>query len=208
MTGLTAELTPELALGAYTQGFFPMAESRGDRQVRWYSPDPRTILPIGDFHVSRSTRKLLHKHPFDVTFSTVFPDIIRACAEREETWINESIVELYSNLWRMGYAHSVECWRDGRLAGGLYGVSIGGAFFGESMFSRESNGSKIALVHLMARLKEAGYLLCDTQFMNSYLAQFGAIDMKRADYLALLDKALNASPNPSTRFLSVSPAIG
>lgn len=205
---MAQRLTPQRLLAAYANGYFPMAESRDDRTVTWYNPDPRAILPIENFHVPRSVRKLVRSKPFRISVSLAFPEVIAACAMRDETWINQEIIALYCALWRTGHAHSIECWQGGQLIGGLYGVSIGGAFFGESMFSRMSGGSKIALVHLMARLKAAGYALCDTQFSNGHLRQFGVQEITRADYLARLEISLKLSPNPSNRFLSVSPYSG
>lgn len=200
-------LTPEILLAAYAQGFFPMAESASARKLRWYSPDPRTILPIEAFHAPRSLLKFARKNPFRITLSTAFPEVIAFCAERSEgTWINGEIQALYSELWRQGFAHSVECWEGETLVGGLYGVALGGVFFGESMFSRRSNASKVALLHLMARLTAAEFTLCDAQFMNDHLVQFGAAEISRAAYLRRLEKAVNASPSPATRFLSVSPS--
>jgi leucyl/phenylalanyl-tRNA---protein transferase len=204
-----ASITPEQLLSAYARGYFPMAEGRDADGLNWYYPERRGILPLDTFHVPGSLRKFLRKCPYDVKVDTAFEAVIRACADvrgkqRTGTWINDTIIALYSDLARRGFAHSVECWLDDRLAGGLYGVSLGGAFFGESMFSFAENASKVALVHLVERLKAAGYLLLDTQYVNDHLKQFGVREVARADYLALLENALNASPNPSTRFLTAS----
>lgn len=202
-------LTPEILIRAYTQGYFPMAESRHDPNIYWFHPEKRGIIPLDEFHVPRSLKKLLREQRYEVRFDGAFEEVIRACAEpnqlRKDSWINDTIINLYIGLWELGFAHSVECWRDGELKGGLYGVSLGGAFFGESMFSRESGASKVALVHLVERLREAGYQLLDTQYINPHLLQFGAVEIRRDDYLALLEKALNTSPNPSARFLTASP---
>jgi leucyl/phenylalanyl-tRNA--protein transferase len=158
--------------------------------IYWHSPDPRAIIPIDAFHVSRSLRQVLRRRVFVVTFNTSFERVIRACAERPETWISEEIIRIYTELHRRGYAHSLETWRAGALVGGLYGVSIGAAFFGESMFSREPNASKFALVALVKRLKEQGFVLLDSQFMNEHLRQFGAVEVPREEYLRLLHGAI------------------
>jgi leucyl/phenylalanyl-tRNA---protein transferase len=182
-------LTTDLLLRAYSRGYFPMAEGRGGR-VSWYSPDPRAVIPIETFHLSRSLRQLIRKGVFEIRIDEAFGEVIRACAEREETWISEEILAAYSELHRQGHAHSVETRRDGRLVGGLYGVVIGGAFFGESMFSREPNASKVALAALIGRLRERGFLLLDTQFMNEHLRQFGTVEIPRDEYLHRLARAM------------------
>jgi leucyl/phenylalanyl-tRNA--protein transferase len=202
-------LTADTLLAAYAQGYFPMADGRDERELFWYTPELRGILPLADFHVPRSLRKFLRDCPYEVKIDTAFEQVIRACADtrspkRRETWINDDIIALYSEIARRGFAHSVECWSGEKLAGGLYGVSLGGAFFGESMFSHAENASKVALVHLVERLKRAGYTLLDTQYVNEHLLQFGVREIARADYLALLEKALKVSPSPSTRFLTAS----
>jgi leucyl/phenylalanyl-tRNA--protein transferase len=184
-------LTPDLLLMAYRAGFFPMAESR-EGPLGWFSPDPRAIIPLGTFRISRSLRRVLQKGTFTLRMNSAFEQVIRACAEREETWISEEIVEAYTALHARGFAHSVESWQGERLAGGLYGVAIGGAFFGESMFSRTQDASKIALVHLVNRLRAQGYLLLDTQFLTPHLVQFGALEIPRARYLELLTEAVTA----------------
>jgi len=184
-------LTPDLLVMAYRAGFFPMAESR-EGPLAWFSPDPRAIIPLESFRISRSLRRVLQKGTFTVRMDCAFEQVIRACAEREETWISEEIVEAYSALHTRGLAHSVECWQGDQLAGGLYGVAIGGAFFGESMFSRTRDASKVALVHLVTRLRARGYLLLDTQFLTPHLARFGALEIPRARYIALLRKAVTA----------------
>lgn len=171
-----------------------MGESRGDPTIYWVDPELRGILPLDDFHVPRSLRRALRQKPFDITVDKNFEEVIDACAApgpgRPTTWINDHIVSLYSDLHRMGHAHSVECRRDGRLVGGLYGVSMGAAFFGESMFSRETNASKAALVHLVDRLCAGGYRLLDTQFVTAHLAQFGVTEIPRGEYLKRLSLAL------------------
>jgi len=191
-------LTPELLLAAYAKGYFPMAATRDDPQIRWYYPQWRGIIPLEGFHVPKSLAKFMRKSPFTITTDTAFPQVIAACAElspaRDNTWINDAIIEMYCKLWRQGFGHSVECWQDGELVGGLYGISLGGAFFGESMFSRATNASKVALVELVERLKAAGYGLLDTQFVNDHLQQFGVVEIAREDYLQQLDAALQISP--------------
>lgn len=190
-------LTPQLLLGAYASGIFPMAESRHDRDLFWIDPEMRGILPMENFHVPRSLRKAVRRCQFDVRCDTAFAQVIRACAQRTDirpdTWINPEIERLYTALHDMGFAHSVECWRDGELAGGLYGVTLGGAFFGESMFSRDKDASKIALCHLVARLTKSGFLLLDTQFVTDHLKRFGAIEIPRRHYRTRLTKALQAN---------------
>jgi leucyl/phenylalanyl-tRNA--protein transferase len=205
-------VTPELLLNAYCAGYFPMARSQRGRKLYWFNPEERGILPLdemGTFHIPRSLAKFLRNCPFKVTVNTAFAGVIAACADsrrkgREDTWINPHIIDLYTSLHRMGYAHSVEVWEDNTLVGGLYGVSIEGAFFGESMFSTRPNASKTALVHLVRRLHMAGYSLLDAQFENPHLLQFGFRTIPRADYLERLHHALNISPSPSSRFLTVS----
>lgn len=192
---MTRHLTPELLLRAYASGIFPMARSHDDPKLYWIDPDQRGILPLEGFHLSRSLRKVLRKGLFDVRCDTAFEKVMRLCAEatpnRPDTWINEEIVHLFVQLHEMGLAHSVESWQDGKLVGGLYGLSLGGAFFGESMFSRATDASKIALAHLVARLKRGGYSLLDTQFVTEHLQQFGAIEISRQRYLRLLAQALD-----------------
>lgn len=182
-------LTPEFLIQAYRNGFFPMAESRYG-PITWHSPDPRAIIPIASFRPPRSLRRRLKQRIFDIRVDTVFADVIRACAARPETWISDEIIQAYTNLHRIGVAHSVEAW-SGTLAGGLYGVSIGGAFFGESMFTRKTDASKVAFVYLVERLQQRGFLLLDTQFMNKHVQRLGAVEISREDYLELLVKAIN-----------------
>lgn len=189
-----AGLSPDLLLQAYAVGLFPMAERRDDPALYWIDPEERAILPLDGFHLSRRLARTVRSNRFDIRCDTAFADVMRACAEpaegRTESWINEPILHLYTALFHRGQAHSVEAWRDGRLVGGLYGVSLGGAFFGESMFSRETDASKVALVHLVARLKLGGYVLLDCQFMTAHLRQFGVVEISRADYRKRLAKAL------------------
>ena len=188
------ELSPELLLRAYAIGIFPMAESRYDREIHWIDPDLRGILPLDDYHIPRRLRRMVRRGDFDVRCDSDFSQIIRACAApapgRADTWINPTIERLYTGLHEMGFAHSIECWRDGRLAGGLYGVTLGAAFFGESMFSNEANASKVALVHLLIRLRKSGFLLLDTQFETPHLRQFGVIEIAREAYREKLAKAI------------------
>lgn len=191
MTGRREQeiLTPDILLDAYRIGFFPMAESR-DGPLSWYSPDPRGIIPLRPGNIPRSVRKLVRDGRFEVRFDTSFEQVMRACAEREETWISEEIIAVYTALFKVGYGHSVEAWEGGALVGGLYGVAIGGAFFGESMFSRVSGTSKVALASLLTRLEASGFSLLDSQYVTPHLAQFGAIEVPRIEYLALLENAL------------------
>lgn len=167
-----------------------MADSRHG-QIRWYSPNPRAIFPLDAFKVSRSLRQTLKKNFFNIQYNTCFEAVIRNCAARLETWISEEIVQSYLELHRLGYAHSVEAWCEGVLAGGLYGVALGAAFFGESMFSRKRDASKVALVHLVNRLRQKDFELLDTQFMTAHLAQLGAVEILRKEYLGRLKKAVS-----------------
>jgi leucyl/phenylalanyl-tRNA--protein transferase len=179
----------ELLLAAYAAGYFPMAHERSG-EIAWYSPDPRAVLPLEAFTISRSLRQTFAKNLFALRVNTAFEEVIRECAGRKETWISEDIVQSYLALHRLGYAHSVEAWREDLLAGGLYGVALGGAFFGESMFSRAANASKVALVHLVARLRSRRFELLDTQFVTPHLARFGAVEIPREEYLARLRSAV------------------
>ena len=188
------KLKPELLLRAYAVGIFPMAESRGDSEIHWIDPEVRGILPLDDLHVSKRLRRTIRSRRFEVRADSAFEQVIRGCAtpgpERRDTWINPSIERLYSDLHHMGFAHSVECWRAGELVGGLYGVSLGAAFFGESMFSRARDASKVALVHLVYRLRRGGFLLLDTQFQTPHLSRFGVIEVSREYYRKLLGRAV------------------
>ncbi len=190
------ELSAPLLLRAYAAGIFPMAESAESEDLYWFDPERRGILPLDAFHVPRKLRRTVRRRPFELRFDTAFRAVVDACAEptadRPKTWINAEIRRLYAELHDTGFAHSVECWRDGRLVGGLYGVSLGGAYFGESMFSRETDASKVALVHLVARLKAGGYQLLDTQFVTEHLSRFGALEIPRSDYRRRLAAALAA----------------
>src|SRR6516164_6607418 len=188
MTGAKSllRLTPENLIRAYAAGVFPMAESADDPELFWVDPRRRGILPLDAFHVPRRLRRVVRRRIFEIRCDSAFEDVIRACAEavdkRPNTWINDEIVRLYTALFTRGAAHTVECWRNGKVVGGLYGVSLGAVFFGESMFSRETDASKVALVHLVARLRLGGFRLLDTQFLTPHLARFGGIEISRARY--------------------------
>ena len=189
-------ITPEILLRAYSIGLFPMAEAADDPEIFWVDPEMRGILPLDAFHVSKSLQKTVRKKPFDIRFDTDFEGVIALCAQpaddRPSTWINETIRKLYRELHHMGHAHSVEAYDGDELVGGLYGVSLGAAFFGESMFSRRTDASKICLVHLVERMKARGFVLLDTQFTTEHLKTFGAIDVPKDDYLKLLHAAVNS----------------
>ncbi|PHZ83781.1 leucyl/phenylalanyl-tRNA--protein transferase [Paremcibacter congregatus] len=190
------EISAELLLHAYAQGIFPMAETALSKDIYWVDPELRGVIPLDDFHIPRKLARKIRQQPFDVKVDTAFDQVIAACAtsnaaqNRAETWINEQITALYSELFEAGWVHTVECWQEDKLVGGLYGVSIGGAFCGESMFHTVTDASKIALVYLVGRLKAGGYRLLDTQFITPHLAQFGAQEIPRAIYKELLEKAL------------------
>jgi leucyl/phenylalanyl-tRNA--protein transferase len=187
-------LTPEILLAAYAAGIFPMGESADDPELFWVDPRRRGILPLATFHVPKRLRRVVRQGVFEIRCDSAFEDVIRGCAEatekRPNTWINDEIVRLYGGLFARGAAHSVEAWQGGMLAGGLYGVTIGAAFFGESMFSRVTDASKVALVHLAARLRLGSYRLLDTQFLTPHLAQFGGVEITRARYHRQLAEAL------------------
>lgn len=186
--GVRSDLTPATLIWAYANGVFPMAVRR---RIEWFSPDPRCIIELDDFHVPRSLRQVRRQERFELRINADFDSVIRACADRPEgTWISPEIITAYSELHRLGLAHSVESYRGGRLAGGLYGVTLGGAFFGESMFHRESEASKVALVHLVDRMRDRGMVLLDTQRQTPHLARFGAVEIPRREYLCRLARAL------------------
>ena len=188
------DLNPLLLLRAYAMGIFPMAESADSDELFWFDPERRGILPLDSFHVPRRLRRTVRQGRFEIRIDHDFKAVVRACAEpaadRPKTWINANIVRLYGELHELGHAHSVECWLGGRLVGGLYGVSLGAAFFGESMFSRETDASKVALVHLVARLRCNGYVLLDTQFVTGHLLRFGAVEISRSRYRERLAHAI------------------
>jgi leucyl/phenylalanyl-tRNA--protein transferase len=189
------EVTPDLMLRAYRAGLFPMAETRRGDRLYWLDPEHRGVLPLGAFHLPRRLLRTVLSDAFEVTSDQDFAGVIAGCAAaapgREDTWINSEIERLFLELFRLGHAHSVECRQVGKLIGGLYGVVIGGAFFGESMFSRERDASKVALVHLVARLRLGGFHLLDTQFVTAHLAQFGAMEIPRDEYKSMLEAALD-----------------
>lgn len=192
--GQNPTITADVLLRAYSIGLFPMADSADDPEIFWVEPDLRGIIPLDTFHVSKSLSKTIRKAPFDIRFDTAFAAVMDGCAEavdnRPSTWINSTIRALYTELHDLGHAHSVEAWEDGELVGGLYGVSLGAAFFGESMFSRRTDASKICLVHLVERLRAQGFRLLDTQFTTDHLKTFGAIDVPKAEYLVMLQAAV------------------
>ncbi len=182
-------LEPDLLLEGYRLGVFPMAME--DDSLEWFSPDPRAILPLDPFHVPHALRRLGRRKPFKITINQAFSDVIQACAERKDTWINEEIIESYTRLHELGHAQSIEAWKENMLAGGLYGVAIGGAFFGESMFHRVTDASKIALVALVEHLRARKFVLLDTQWLTPHLQRFGGIQISRSDYLRLLRRAID-----------------
>ena len=182
-------IAPEILLEGYRIGVFPMAMANG--AIEWFSPDPRAILPLKEFHVPHTLERVARRKEFEVRINVSFTEVMQECARRPETWINREIIESYTRLHELGYAHSVETWKDGTLAGGLYGVSIGGAFFGESMFHRVRNASKMALLGLVEHLRAQKFVLLDTQWTTPHLEQFGAIEIPRTKYLHLLSTAVN-----------------
>jgi leucyl/phenylalanyl-tRNA--protein transferase len=188
-------ITVDILLRAYSAGLFPMADSADDPELFWVEPEIRGIIPLNDFHISKSLAKAMRKKPFEIRFNTAFEAVMAGCAaeapDRPSTWINTTIRKLYTELHQIGHAHSVEAWDGKELVGGLYGVSLGAAFFGESMFSRRTNASKICLVHLVERLRASGFVLLDTQFTTEHLKTFGAIDVPKQQYAKMLDQAVN-----------------
>ena len=200
-------LTPGLLLRAYAAGVFPMAEHRHDVELFWVDPEHRGIIPLDTFHIPRRLKRTLRHNPFDIRIDTAFEAVMEACANpapgRETTWINDAIIQGCVMLHQLGHAHSVEAWRDGELIGGLYGVSLAGAFFGESMFSRATDASKICLVHLVDRLNHGGFKLLDSQFLTDHLVNFGAVEVSRAAYHRLLKEALSVEAD----FYSLDSAV-
>ncbi|MBM1219543.1 leucyl/phenylalanyl-tRNA--protein transferase [Ponticoccus sp. SC2-23] len=199
-------LTPELLVQAYAAGVFPMSESQTDTEVFWVDPKRRGVFPLDRFHVSRSLARRIRRGEFSVTADQDFPGVLAGCADREETWISETIARLYVDLHHRGLAHSIEVRQDDHLVGGVYGVALGGAFFGESMFSRRTDASKVALAYLVSRLRAGGFVLFDTQFLTSHLASLGAVEISRAEYRARLSEALSVEadfhrqgPHPSSQ---------
>jgi leucyl/phenylalanyl-tRNA--protein transferase len=187
-------ITPHILLKAYAAGIFPMAENAGDDALYWIDPDKRGVLPLDAVHLPRRLRRTIKSQKFEIRVDTQFDAVIEACAQRlprrESTWINGKIRSLYQQLFKLGFCHSVEAWRDGQLVGGLYGVRLGGAFFGESMFTLERDASKVALIHLVARLNHGGFALLDTQFVTEHLSRFGTVEVSRDDYHVQLERAL------------------
>ncbi|VAW15396.1 Leucyl/phenylalanyl-tRNA--protein transferase [hydrothermal vent metagenome] len=202
------EITPQVLLKAYACGIFPMAEDAGDSALYWIDPEKRGVLPLDGFHLPRRLKRTLRSGRFEVRVDTAFAEVLASCAKpmpgRGSTWINTRIRQLYTELHRLGHCHSVEAWHQGELAGGLYGIRLGGAFFGESMFSTRTDASKITLVHLIARLIAGGFTLLDTQFVTGHLARFGAIEIPRAVYQQRLDEALAVHGD----FFELPPAAG
>ena len=184
------QLSPELVVAGYCQGVFPMADPDEENAVFWYRPDPRAILPLDKLRVSKNLEKTVRRRRFDVTLDTSFHAVIRACADRSSTWISDELAGVYEELHLRGLAHSVETWLEGALVGGLYGVALGGAFFGESMFHRETDASKVALVHLVRHLRERSFVLLDVQYQTPHLAQFGVVEIPAHTYEQRLQRAL------------------
>ena len=182
-------IDPEVLLQGYRLGVFPMAMADG--AIEWFSPDPRAILPLHEFHVPHTVERAVKKGAFEIRIDVPFVEVMRECARRPETWINDEIIASYTRLHQLGHAHSIEAWKDGALAGGLYGVAIGGAFFGESMFHEVRDASKVALLGLVERLRSRKFVLLDTQWLTPHLQQFGAVEIPRANYLHLLTTASN-----------------
>ncbi|MBO9444436.1 leucyl/phenylalanyl-tRNA--protein transferase [Ruegeria sp. R14_0] len=186
-------LTPELLLHGYSIGIFPMAEHRDDPELFWVDPKFRGVFPLDGFHISRSLARRIRKCGFTISINRDFVGVVDGCADRADTWINAELRDLYQQLYRSGHAHSLEVWEEDALVGGVYGVSLGAAFFGESMFSRRKDASKIALAYLVDRLRQTGFRLFDTQFLTAHLASLGALEISRTQYRVELEEALNAS---------------
>lgn len=203
-----ARLSPEVIVAAYAQGVFPMAGGARSRVIQWFSPEWRGVLPLEGFHASRSLRRRRRRGlqteagrvPFDFACDRDFAAVLAGCANRAETWINADIARVFGELHALGLAHSVEVWAGGRLVGGVYGLALGGAFFAESMFSAVTDGSKLALDELVARLRAGGYVLLDTQYLTPHLASLGGIEIPRADYLRRLEAALAVEVDPGRAF--------
>ena len=181
-------IDPVQLISAYCEGAFPMGQEDGS--IEWYRPPYRGILPVADFHLPARFARYFKTHPFEVRWNTAFAEVMRGCADRESTWITDSIFSSYQELHRLGFAHSAEVWRENKLVGGVYGIAIGGAFFGESMFSRETQASKVALTNLQYRLKERGFIVHDTQWTTPHLAMFGGHEIPCASYLKVLHRAI------------------
>ncbi|MCU0825833.1 MAG: leucyl/phenylalanyl-tRNA--protein transferase [Tabrizicola sp.] len=202
MTEPVEEITPDILLRAYALGIFPMAERRDDPDIHWIDPRRRGVLPLDGFHLSRSLARSMRRSGFVITTDRAFADVVSACASREETWISHRIRDLYLSLHRLGHAHSVEVWQSGKLVGGVYGVVLGAAFFGESMFSRVTDASKAALAHTVQILAKAGFRLFDTQFLTPHLASLGGVEIPRAAYHRLLAEALEVTATFPTDYSS------
>ena len=187
---MTSVLTPQLLLAAYASGVFPMAEHRGDTELFWVDPRERGVLPLDGFHISRSLRKTLRSGRFTVSFDQDFTGVVQGCAAREETWINDALLDLYGQLHQSRVARSIEVWDNNALVGGVFGITLGGAFFGESMFSRRTDASKVALAFLVDRLRVGGFVLFDTQFVTPHLQTLGGVEIPRNQYRSLLAQAL------------------
>ncbi|MGH1465153.1 MAG: leucyl/phenylalanyl-tRNA--protein transferase [Cognatishimia sp.] len=187
------DLSPEMLLRAYSMGIFPMSEHRDDPEIFWVDPKRRGVFPLDQFHISRSLARHIRRSPYPVTLNRAFTDVVDGCADRPDTWINAEIRELYIALHQLGRAHSIEIWQNDQLAGGVYGVTLGAAFFGESMFSRVPNASKTALAYLTTHLLNCGFSLFDTQFLTPHLQSLGAIEIPRATYQSQLENALARS---------------
>jgi leucyl/phenylalanyl-tRNA--protein transferase len=200
-------ITPELLLNAYATGIFPMAETRDDPDIFWVDPRRRGVFPLNGFHLSRSLARRMRRWPHGVSVNRAFADVVDGCADRDETWINAEIRSLYIALHRMGHAHSLEIWKGDELVGGVYGVTLGAAFFGESMFSRRTDASKIALAYLVDRLRQGGFTLFDTQFLTPHLASLGAVEVTRAEYHRQLEKALNGRGDFTGPALPAAPQV-
>nr|WP_112315147.1 leucyl/phenylalanyl-tRNA--protein transferase [Rhodovulum viride] len=188
-------LTPLTLLRAYAMGIFPMAESRHDPRIFWVNPRKRGIFPLDGFHISKSLARTIRRGRFEIRADTAFEGVVQGCASRPETWINDEIYRLYRQLFELGHAHTMEVWQNEELVGGVYGVTLGAAFFGESMFSRRTDASKVALAYLVDRLRIGGFTLFDTQFLTDHLASLGAIEIERDDYLLRLERAVNLGAN-------------
>ena len=195
-------LTPQILLDAYCQGLFPMADPDEGGALYWYDPDPRTVIPLDAFHVPRRLARTMRQGKLEVRVDSAFRRVMELCAEPREadakTWISSELIDLYTELHKAGFAHSVETYLDGELVGGVYGVSVRGLFAGESMFSRVTDASKVALVHLLELLKESGYTLFDVQFTTAHLQRFGAVEISRAEYKKRLARALTVTPRALT----------
>jgi leucyl/phenylalanyl-tRNA--protein transferase len=199
-----AALTAQQLVWGYANGVFPMAQSAQSAKINWFDPDPRGMVPLDAVHVPRSLKSTLRRGVFEIRIDTAFAQTVEGCAERSSTWINADIKRAYCELFEMGFAHSVECWRDGELAGGLYGVHLKAAFFGESMFARRTDASKVAFVHLVARLRAGGFALLDTQMATDHMQRFGAVEIPRRDYRRRLAAALGSD---ATFYRAPEPAV-